>query len=61
MDDASEKQDAIFSHLRVRVVAGWSSFLGQSGAVVSREPYLMVLLEGETQPMRFGDTEVERA
>ena len=41
----------------VVVVAQWSSFHGQRGRVTQREP-LMVLLDGERQPMRFGEREV---
>lgn len=41
----------------VIVIAPWSSFRGQRGRVTQREP-LMVLLDGERQPMRFGAREV---
>ncbi len=43
---------------RVVVRAAWSSFVGQLGVVTQARPYLMVRIEGERQPMRFGDAEV---
>lgn len=42
----------------VVVVAGWSTFRARRGRVTATQPHLMVLLDGEPKPMRFGDREV---
>lgn len=43
---------------RVLVHEAWSSFQGQRGEVTQTKPFLMVLLDDESRPMRFGDSEV---
>lgn len=43
---------------RVIVIAPWSTFRGRTGRVVQLEPYLAVLLDGESKPLRMGDREV---
>ena len=43
---------------RVVVVASWSSFCGMRGKVMQVSPHLMVHLDGDAFPMRFGDREV---
>lgn len=43
---------------RVIVFAPHNSFRGQRGRVVQRDPYLMVLLDGERLPMRFEPNEI---
>lgn len=42
----------------VLVVAPWSSFHGMRGEVTQAEPHVMVLLDGETKPLRMGATEI---
>lgn len=49
----------IYVNDRVRVCAHWSSFVGMSGVVTSTSP-LMVRLDGDAHPMRFGEREVVR-
>ena len=41
---------------RVLVTAQWSSFFGQRGTVQSVAP-LMIIIDGDTFPMRFGERE----
>lgn len=43
---------------RVIVFAAHNSFRGQRGRVVQREPFIMVLLDGERLPMRFEPNEI---
>lgn len=42
----------------VEVAAPWSSFWRKRGRVTQTQPYLMVHVEGERVPMRFGEGEV---
>lgn len=43
---------------RVIVSANWSSFYGMAGEVIQTSPHLMVRLDGDKFPMRFGEREV---
>jgi hypothetical protein len=43
---------------RVLVFAEWSSFRGMRGTVTQSAPFMMVLLDGERQPLRVGKSEV---
>ena len=46
--------------VRVRIDAGWSSFHGLCGeAVVMTPDCVMVLIDGERAPLRFGPLEVQ--
>lgn len=45
---------------RVLVTANWSSFCGMRGTVKSTQPHLMVLLDGDSYPIRFGERECSR-
>lgn len=43
---------------RVFLIGFANSFSGRRGTVVSLQPCLMVLVDGETHPMRFSDREI---
>ncbi len=43
---------------RIVVIARWSSFYGMHGKVTQTTPYLMVLIDGDTYPIRVGEREV---
>lgn len=43
---------------RVVVIERRCSFHGQRGRVTQTTPHLMVLLDGEEKPLRFGESEV---
>ena len=43
---------------RVEVRSDWSMFTGQQGELVQAEPHLMVALDGEAEPLRFGEGEL---
>jgi ribosomal protein L24 len=45
---------------RVVVVAHWSSFRGMRGEVVQVTPHTMVLIDGDTYPIRVGDREIAK-
>jgi hypothetical protein len=43
---------------RVIVTAQWSSFFGMKGAVAAVRPHLMILVDGDSYPIRVGPKEV---
>ena len=43
---------------RVVFTAQWSSFYGMRGAVAAVRPNMMVLLDGDSHPIRVGPKEV---
>lgn len=43
---------------RVRVTAAWSSFYGMRGRVTQVEPHIMIIIEGDVQPIRVGEREI---
>jgi len=43
---------------RIRFVAHWSSFHGMRGVVQQLRPHVMVLIDGDTYPIRVGEREV---
>ncbi|HXG69944.1 MAG TPA: hypothetical protein VNJ04_04945 [Gemmatimonadaceae bacterium] len=38
---------------RTRVVAIWSEFWGMAGVVTQVEPWVMVLIDGDSYPIKF--------
>lgn len=45
---------------RIVVTAQWSSFYGMRGEVVSVTPHTMVIIDGDTYPIRVGDREIAK-
>jgi hypothetical protein len=47
--------------IRVRINNGWGFFHGAVGEVVDRDAdgWVLVLIDGDTKPLRFDDTDVE--
>jgi len=43
---------------RVEVHAQWCSFYRSRGVVTAVKPHLMIVVDGDTYPIRFGEREV---
>lgn len=43
---------------RIIFTAHWSSFYGYRGAVAMTKPHLMVLIDGDSYPIRVGAKEI---